>query len=48
MYYKTMLSILAKSLTISFQYNIEFVYFLYSNPVLSSHVRMGLPSDLFL
>ena len=34
MYYKTMLSILAKSLIISFQYNIESVYFFYSNPVL--------------
>ena len=33
MYYKTMLSILAKSLIISFQYNIESVYFFYSNPV---------------
>ena len=33
MYYKTMLSILAKSLIISFQYNIESVYLFYSNPV---------------
>ena len=33
MYYKTMLSILAKALIISFQYNIESVYFFYSNPV---------------
>ena len=32
MYYKTMLSILAKSLIISFQYNIESVYFFYSDP----------------
>ena len=33
MYYKTMLSILAKSLIILFKYNTESVYFFYSNPV---------------
>ena len=41
MYYKTLLSILAKSLIISFQYNSESVYFLYSNPVSMVHFRMG-------
>jgi hypothetical protein len=33
MYYKTIQVFLAKSLIISFQYNIESVYFIYSNPV---------------
>jgi len=33
MYYKNHVSILAKSLIISFQYNIESVYFFYSNSV---------------
>jgi hypothetical protein len=33
MYYKTMLSILAKPLIILFQYKIKSVYFFYSNPV---------------
>jgi len=32
-------SILAKSLIISFQYNIETVYFFYSNPVLSCYMN---------
>jgi hypothetical protein len=34
--------ILAKSLIISFQYNIESVYFFYSNPVQLSHVNMRI------
>jgi hypothetical protein len=33
-------SILAKSLIISFQYNIESVYFFYSNPIYSVAERM--------
>jgi hypothetical protein len=38
-----MLSILAKSLIISFQYNIESVYIFYSNPVLYYNL-IGPPS----
>ena len=38
MYYKTMLSILAKSLIISFQYNIESICFFYSNPGINRSV----------
>ena len=41
MYYKT-ISILAKSLIISFQYNIKSVYFFYSNPVFHRHINLLL------
>ena len=37
---KNTVSILAKSVTISFQYNIESVYFFYSNPVYYSLSRL--------
>ena len=48
MYYKTMLSILAKSLIISFQYNIESVYFFYSNPVILVGVSSNFVSTYSL
>ena len=48
MYDKTMLSILAKSLIISFQCNIEIVYFFYSNPVILVRVSSKILSTYSL